>query len=48
MRWQRIAMNAPAQKRRALTGGRLVRSSWGPLAELSGDVKQPSVRKKDF
>jgi anti-sigma B factor antagonist len=48
MRWQRIAINAPAQKRRALAGDRLVRSSWGLLAELSGDVKQPFVRKKDF
>jgi anti-sigma B factor antagonist len=48
MRWQRIAINAPAQKRRAVIGDRLVRSSWGPLAQLSGDVKQPSVWKKDF
>ena len=48
MRWQRIAINARAQKRRVVTGDRLVRSSRGPLAELSGDVKQPSVRKKDF
>jgi anti-sigma B factor antagonist len=48
MRWQRIAINAPARKRRAVTGDWLVRSWWGPLAQLSGDVKQPSVRKKDF
>jgi anti-sigma B factor antagonist len=30
MRWQRMAMNPPAQKRRAVTGDWLPRSPWGP------------------
>jgi len=30
MRWQRIAINAPAPKRRAATGDWLLRSSWRP------------------
>jgi anti-sigma B factor antagonist len=30
MRWQRIAINAPAQKRRAAAGDWLLRSSWRP------------------
>ena len=30
MRWQRIAVSAPAPKRRAAAGDWLLRSSWGP------------------
>jgi anti-sigma B factor antagonist len=30
MRWQRIAINAPARKRRAATGDWLLRNSWEP------------------
>jgi anti-sigma B factor antagonist len=30
IRWQRIAINAPAQKRRTATGDWLLRSSWRP------------------
>ena len=30
VRWQRVAVNAPAPKRRAAAGDWLLRSSWGP------------------
>ena len=34
LRWQRMAINAPAPKRRAVTGDWLLGSSWEPLTEL--------------
>jgi anti-anti-sigma factor len=42
MRWQRIAVNAPAPKRRAATGDWILRSSWGPRGRppIVGEISE--------